>query len=123
MHDANIMHRDLKPENVLIEENLHLKIVSLQINFTFIQIDFGDAKQFKPEDVYNFEITSRQSSRISETAATADNSFEPKHNSQKKDSFVGTPLYVSPEMLTDCRSLPASDLWALGVLIYRMHVG
>jgi serine/threonine protein kinase len=29
LHGANVMHRDLKPENVLIEENLHLKIVSL----------------------------------------------------------------------------------------------
>jgi len=43
--------------------------------------------------------------------------------SWRKDSFVGTPLYVSPEMLTDCQSLPASDLWSLGVLIYKMHVG
>lgn len=48
--------------------------------------------------------------------------FEIK-DSKKKDSFVGTPLYVSPEMLTDCRSLPASDLWSLGVMIYKMHVG
>jgi 3-phosphoinositide dependent protein kinase-1 len=36
---------------------------------------------------------------------------------------VGTPLYVSPEMLKENCSLPASDLWALGVIIYRMHVG
>ncbi len=41
----------------------------------------------------------------------------------KKDSFVGTPLFVSPEMLTDCKSLPASDLWQLGVTIYKMHTG
>lgn len=32
-------------------------------------------------------------------------------------------MYVSPEMLSDCISLPASDLWSLGVSIYRMHVG
>ena len=36
---------------------------------------------------------------------------------------MGTPLYVSPEMLTDCRSLPASDLWGLGVLLFRMLTG
>lgn len=36
---------------------------------------------------------------------------------------MGTPLYVSPEMLHDTKSLPASDLWALGCIIYRMHVG
>lgn len=41
----------------------------------------------------------------------------------KKESFVGTPLYVAPEMLSDCRALPASDLWSLGVIIYKMHTG
>ena len=41
----------------------------------------------------------------------------------RRDTFVGTPLYVSPEMLHDTKSLPASDLWALGCIIYRMHVG
>lgn len=28
MHEKKIMHRDLKPENVMIDEKLHLKIVS-----------------------------------------------------------------------------------------------
>ena len=32
-------------------------------------------------------------------------------------------MYVSPEMLKDNCSLSASDLWSLGVTIYRMHVG
>ena len=36
---------------------------------------------------------------------------------------MGTPLYVAPEMLTDCMALPSSDLWSLGVIIYRMHTG
>lgn len=36
---------------------------------------------------------------------------------------MGTPLYVSPEMLLETRSLPASDLWALGCIIYRMYFG
>lgn len=41
----------------------------------------------------------------------------------RRDTFVGTPLYVSPEMLHETKSLPASDLWALGCIIYRMHTG
>ena len=41
----------------------------------------------------------------------------------KKETFVGTPLYVAPEMLTDCKALPAGDLWALGVIIFKMATG
>ena len=44
-------------------------------------------------------------------------------DSQRKDTFVGTPLYVSPEMLQENISLPAGDVWALGCIIFRMHTG
>jgi len=39
------------------------------------------------------------------------------------ESFVGTPLYVSPEMLSDCKTVPGSDLWSLGVMLFYMHTG
>lgn len=35
-----------------------------------------------------------------------------------RGTFVGTPLYASPEMLNDSTSGPFSDLWALGVIVY-----
>ena len=49
--------------------------------------------------------------------------FQMQEGGDRRDTFVGTPLYVSPEMLEDTKSTPASDLWALGCIIYRMHVG
>ena len=64
-------------------------------------------------------IDPRQSKQIRETGEF---NFDIK-DLDKKETFVGTPHYVAPEMLTDCKSLPASDLWALGVIIYRMHTG
>jgi 3-phosphoinositide dependent protein kinase-1 len=36
---------------------------------------------------------------------------------------VGTAYYVSPEMLKDNISIPASDIWALGCMIYKMITG
>ena len=48
---------------------------------------------------------------------------EGKPKPARRDTFVGTPLYVSPEMLLETRSLPASDLWALGCIIYKMYYG
>lgn len=45
------------------------------------------------------------------------------YHSQPRHTFVGTPLYVSPEMLQETMCLHASDLWALGCIIFRMHTG
>ena len=36
---------------------------------------------------------------------------------------MGTPQYVSPEILTACGSSRASDLWAIGCIIYQMITG
>lgn len=42
---------------------------------------------------------------------------------KRRNSFVGTAQYVSPELLTDKTAHYASDLWALGCIIYQMISG
>ncbi|CDW87721.1 3-phosphoinositide-dependent protein kinase 1 [Stylonychia lemnae] len=48
---------------------------------------------------------------------------ENKDPNKRKSTFVGTPLYVSPEMLIDNKSSPAGDLWALGCILFQMITG
>ena len=40
-----------------------------------------------------------------------------------RGTFVGTPHWVSPEMLNENSSGPFVDLWALGVVLYEMVTG
>lgn len=40
-----------------------------------------------------------------------------------KGQFVGTPAYMSPEQVTGKKVGPASDLYSMGVILYRMVVG
>ena len=42
---------------------------------------------------------------------------------ERRGTFVGTVYYVSPEMLQSNQAVPASDLWALGCILYKMLVG
>ena len=51
--------------------------------------------------------------------------FETQEGSRQTvaGTFVGTALYISPEMLTDNKAVLASDLWALGCILYQMRTG
>jgi serine/threonine protein kinase len=41
----------------------------------------------------------------------------------REGTFVGTPLYVAPEMLEGNFAGKFTDLWALGCIIYQFHIG
>jgi serine/threonine protein kinase len=40
-----------------------------------------------------------------------------------KSMIIGTPDYIAPELLTDHRPDPRSDLYSLGVVLYEMATG
>ena len=46
-----------------------------------------------------------------------------KPKMEHRGTFVGTPLYASPEMLNSSSSGPFTDLWALGVIVYQIVCG
>jgi len=95
LHRLSIIHRDLKPENILLSGSMHILLT-----------DFGSAK-----------IVSEK------TDVSAPDSEESSTTVPKRSSFVGTAQYVSPEILTNRGSFPASDLWAIGCILYQMMSG
>ena len=44
-------------------------------------------------------------------------------NGKNKGEYIGTPYYVSPEMLNEKVSGLFTDLWSLGIIVYKMIVG
>ncbi len=90
LHRHGILHRDLKPENILLSEKMQILIT-----------DFGSAKLLSEE----------------EEEAMKEDGGEPQ---PKRSSFVGTAQYVSPEILTGRATTRASDLWAIGCVLYQV---
>lgn len=99
LHSMGIIHRDLKPENILLNDEMHIQIT-----------DFGSAKILDLPPTEENSVAQRNSS------VNAD-------NKQRKNSFVGTAQYVSPEVLQNNCSYYSSDLWALGCIIYQLLSG
>lgn len=46
-----------------------------------------------------------------------------RNNNKKKNTFVGTAEYVSPEVLLGETIGPECDLWAFGCMLYRFLAG
>ncbi len=92
-HDAGIMHRDLKPANIMVTD-------FNRANESIKVMDFGFAG-----------FTDRTHIPLSELLDDSD------------VSALGTPAYVSPEMVRGDTVDHRADLYALGVIIFEMLVG
>ena len=100
-HSVGVLHKDLKPANLLIEPK---KEGGWQVRLT----DFGSGKLIDPAALADLGVT-----RMGFTQTQSIGS----------DSLTGTPMYLAPEVLAGQAPTQASDLYALGVLLYQIIVG
>jgi len=102
MHGLGLLHRDLKPENIMLtalqepSQYLHLKL-----------LDLGIAKVL-PQDEEQLESTKDRMLKAPLTAT---------------GYVCGTPEYMSPEQTRGEPLTIASDIYAVGILIFEMLAG
>ena len=123
MYKQGIYHQDLKPENIGIDEFMHLKL-----------FDFATANKVnKYFDLRTMKFICLKEEYISLIEKTINNpDFEDNKIKIEKYNilllshlFVGTPEYVSPEVLEHNYSLigPGVDIWAFGIILYLFFTG
>ncbi len=94
-HALGIVHRDLKPENIVLTDAGPIKV-----------LDFGIAKRLDADE-------------LSALAAPG----EPGGELTGPGELLGTLTYMAPEQWRHATIDPRTDLWAVGVLLYRLVAG
>jgi serine/threonine protein kinase len=93
-HERGIAHRDLKPDNVLLAAPVGEPALDCSLGFPKVT-DFGLARKVEGER------------RLTQMGA-----------------LMGTPEYMAPEQAEGLTNTgPPSDVWALGVILYRLLAG
>lgn len=92
-HAHGIVHRDVKPANILLRSEDRLAQLTGETAFTAVLTDFGVARMLE-----RVQLTG--------TGAT-----------------IGTPDYMSPEQAAGKPAEAASDIYALGIVLYEMLTG
>lgn len=113
-HDAGIIHRDLKQENVLITPLSKTNIDEVRIHVS----DFGIA-QLKNEIGESTPTPEEMQPALTPLELKADigRALTPEK------SALGTPEYISPEAVVGESVDARSDLYSLGIILYRMLSG
>lgn len=102
-HERRVIHRDLKPSNIMLSDFGRVQVV-----------DWGLARGIaaSPSDAFPDE---RSSPSPSPEPSTADLTTV--------GAVIGTPAYMSPEQARGEPATAATDVWALGAILYELVAG
>ncbi|KAJ4833940.1 hypothetical protein Tsubulata_016646 [Turnera subulata] len=106
LHSLGIVHRDLKPDNILIAHDGHIKLT-----------DFGLSKIGLMNSTIDLSGP--------ETNATSGDALNPHSGGTeaRRNSAVGTPDYLAPEILLGTEHGYAADWWSVGIILFELITG
>ena len=101
IHSLNLIHRDIKPDNLFITVDGNVKLG-----------DFGVSAALKKED------ENKNNNNFNNVSELNRNKEISVGNITSSNTVVGTPLYMSPEMLNYLKYDLKTDVYSMGVTFF-----
>ncbi|XP_062201807.1 probable serine/threonine protein kinase IRE [Phragmites australis] len=112
LHSMNVIHRDLKPDNLLISRDGHIKLT-----------DFGLSKVGLINSTDDLSGPDVSSALVGDHQPTDAEQRALKREQRQRQTAVGTPDYLAPEILLGMTHGPTADWWSVGIILFELLVG
>jgi len=119
MHQRGQVHRDIKPDNILLTTTGTAKLCDLGVSSDSLE---GQTTRPITTDTQMLASDSENPDprewlpRVHRTESVAKAELQ-------LENFVGTPLYMAPEVIEQKANTPLSDIWSLGIAAIEMATG
>jgi len=133
-HRCGVLHRDLKPANAMLADDGRAKLLDFGLARMVDSAAAEDSVVAPPRErsaerapgsVSAINVTLSRQVRWSagETVVYSPNQEFASIRGTPPESFIGTPLYMAPELWRGEPATRRSDLYSLGVLLYELLAG